>query len=62
MLGSEGKPPAAVIMAQIIHDATMAKMICILRKSKSTCQKQRQEKPKTDYSYNVVILGAEDSF
>jgi len=27
MLGSEGKPPAAVMMPQINHDTTIAKMI-----------------------------------
>ena len=26
MLGSEGKPPAAVMIAQIIHDAAIARM------------------------------------
>jgi len=28
MLGSEGKPPAAVMMAQIIHDAAIARITC----------------------------------
>jgi len=29
MLGSEGKPPAAVMMAQIIHDAATARITCV---------------------------------
>jgi len=29
MLESEGKPPATVMTAQIIHDTAIARMICV---------------------------------
>ena len=34
MLGSEGKPPAAVMMAQIIHDTTIARITCVTKHAK----------------------------